>query len=72
MRWLLTTPAEVDLETVRREVEKAGGALETDEPVPLGDSEQALYAEGPDDLHERLASTPEVVKVSPHSDPQPY
>jgi hypothetical protein len=68
VRWLLTTDVEADLETVRKEVEKAGGALQDDQPVPLGDREQALYAEGPDDLHERLANAPAVVRVNPDSD----
>jgi hypothetical protein len=68
MKWLLTTPAHVDLDTVRREVESVGGKLESDDPVPLGEDEQVLYADGPDDLPERLTATPTPIKANPSSE----
>lgn len=63
MKWLLTTPADVDLDSLRQEVEAAGAKLEDRDPVPLDQEEQVLYAEGPDDLHERLAKTSVPVRV---------
>ena len=72
MKWLLTTPADVDLEKVRREVEGAGGKLEGRKPIPLSDNEQVLYAEGPEDLHRSLAETPTPMRVSPSSEMELY
>lgn len=72
MRWLLTTPAEIDPEQVRREVEAAGGKLETREPIPLDPGDQVLYAEGPDDLDARLQGSQLPIKVNPESEPEPY
>jgi hypothetical protein len=72
VRWFVTTPADADLEVVRKELEAVGAALESDEPVPLDDQEQALYAVGPEDLHERLADRPTFVRVNPYSEPEPY
>jgi hypothetical protein len=57
VKWLLTTPVDIDLETLRQEVEAAGATLESREPVPLDEQEQVLYAEGPEDLGERLAKS---------------
>ena len=67
MKWLLTTPADADLESLRQEVEAAGAKIEDRDPVPLEEKEQVLYAEGPDDLHERLSNTSVPVKVHPDS-----
>lgn len=72
MKWLLTIDADVGLEELRREVEAVGGKLESDAPVPLGDNEQVIYAEGPEDLHERLAAAPVSVKVNPNSEMDLY
>jgi hypothetical protein len=56
VKWLLTTPVDIDLESLRQEVEAAGATLESREPVPLDQQEQVLYAEGPEDLGERLSN----------------
>jgi hypothetical protein len=72
MKWLLTTPADADLESLRTEVEAAGAKLEEVAPVPLDGGEQVLYAEGPDDLHERLAKTDVPVRVNPNSPMELY
>jgi hypothetical protein len=63
VKWLLTTPVDVDLESLRQEVEAAGATLESRDPVPLDHQEQVLYAEGPDDLRERLSKTRVPVRV---------
>ena len=68
MKWLLTVSRDVSLDTVRREVESVGAKLEEGAPVPLEPGEQVLYADGPDDLHQRLASTPTPIKASPNSE----
>jgi hypothetical protein len=72
VRWFVTTPADADLEVVRDELQAAGAELESDQPIPLEGDEQALYAVGPEDLHERLADKPQFVRVNPHSDPVKY
>lgn len=63
MKWLLTTPADVDLQSLRQEVEAAGATLENRDPVPLDQEEQVVYAEGPDDLRERLSKSSMSVRV---------
>ena len=73
MRWLITIPADFDLDALAEAVMAANGALGDEEPIPLGDDELAVYAEGPADLPRVLHnSTSEVVKVSPNSEPEPY
>lgn len=72
MKWLLTTPTDVDVDELRREVEAAGGKLEERRPVPLEGDEQVLYAEGPEDLRKRLDATPTPVKANPSSRPELY
>ncbi|HYJ22423.1 MAG TPA: hypothetical protein VEW07_10410 [Solirubrobacterales bacterium] len=72
MKWLLTTPADVDLDGVRAEVEAAGGKLEAQKAVPLGENEQVLYAEGPEDLEARLKAAPIPIQVSPNSELELY
>lgn len=63
MKWLLTTPADIDLESLRREIEAAGATLESRDPVPLDGQERVFYADGPDDLRERLSKTSMPVRV---------
>ena len=63
MKWLLTTPVDIDLESLRRAVEAAGATLESRDPVPLDGDEQVLYADGPDDLGERLSTARLPVRV---------
>lgn len=72
MKWLLTTSNEVEVRAVRREVEAAGGSLESEDPVPLGEKERVLYAQGPDDLPARLASASSLIKISPSSEMDLY
>jgi hypothetical protein len=72
MKWLLTTPVDADLESLRTEVEAAGAKLEEVDPVPLDEGEQVLYAEGPDDLHERLANASVPVRAHPNSPMELY
>jgi hypothetical protein len=67
VKWLLTTPAGADIESLRREVEAAGAKLEDRDPIPLDQDEQVLHAEGPDDLHERLAESKVPVRANPNS-----
>jgi hypothetical protein len=63
MKWLLTTPADLDLESLRQELKAAGATLESRDSVPLDQDEQVLYAEGPDDLHERLSNSGLPIRV---------
>jgi hypothetical protein len=72
MKWLLTTPVEIDLDGVREEVEAAGGELDPRAAVPLAGGEQVLYAQGPENLPERLAGTKLPIKVSPDSEMKAY
>ena len=72
MKWLLTTPADADIESLRGELEAAGGKLEEREPTPLDQDEQVLYAEGPEDLHERLADSKVPVRANPDSPMELY
>jgi hypothetical protein len=72
VKWLLTTPVDVDLELLRQEVEAAGAKLERRDPVPLDEGEQVLYADGPDDLHERMSKTSVPVRVNRSSPMQLY
>jgi hypothetical protein len=67
MKWLLTTAANVDVEAVERELEAVGGKLERRDPMPLGEDEQVLYAEGPEDLRHTLTRSKLQIKVSPSS-----
>jgi hypothetical protein len=57
VKWLLTTPVGIDLDVLRQDVEAAGAKLEPREPVPLDQQEQVVYAEGPEDLGERLSKS---------------
>jgi hypothetical protein len=72
VKWLLTTPADADLDSLRQEVEAAGAKLEDRDPVPLDRSEQVVYAEGPEDLGERLAQTDMPVRAHPNSPMELY
>lgn len=72
MKWLLTTPVDIDLESLRREVEAAGATLESREPVPLDQQEQVIYAEGPDDLRQRLSNSSLSLRVNRSSPMELY
>lgn len=71
-RWLLTTALDEDLGKLRSEIAAHGAAMSDTPPVPLGQDEQALAVEGPDDLPARLEENPAVRKVSPDSDVELY
>lgn len=70
MKWLLTTPADIDPASLRQAVEAAGATLESRDPIPLEPQEQVFYAEGPEDLHERLSKTSVPVRADPRSRPE--
>jgi hypothetical protein len=66
-RWLITTGADEDLDSLRETVAEQGGVLAESPPIPLDPGEQVVEAEGPDDLPEKLESHPAIRKVSPDS-----
>jgi hypothetical protein len=72
MKWLLTTPANADLDSLQQELEAVGATLESQEPVPLDDDQQVLYADGPDDLSDRLSETNRSIHVHPSSELELY
>jgi hypothetical protein len=72
MKWLLTIPADADLDALQHELEAAGATLESEEPVPLDDQDQVLYAEGPEDLSERLSEADMPLHVYPNSELELY
>lgn len=72
MKWLLTTPDDLDVEAVRREVEAAGGKLEPRPAVPLSGGDRVLYAEGPEDFPQRLGASGLPIEVSPSSELKLY
>jgi hypothetical protein len=72
MKWLLTVPADADLDVLQQELEAVGATLESAEPIPLDNQDQALPAEGPEDLSERLSKTDMPVQVYPNSELELY
>jgi hypothetical protein len=66
--WLITTPADADLDNLRSAVEARGGRLSAEPPVPLDRGEQVVGAEGPEDLPDGLAQHPSVRAVHPDSE----
>ena len=69
MRWLITVKQGSSIDSLARKVASCGGCCDLDvEPVPLGEQEQVLEADGPDDLPQRLADDPMVVHVHPSSE----
>jgi hypothetical protein len=71
-RWLITISRRADLAELRREIAASGGVADSAPPTPLGDDEQVLEADGPDDLPARLGEHPAVMKVSPDTPKHPY
>jgi hypothetical protein len=69
MRWLLTVSTDVDLDALTRDLANLDAEMSADDPVPLGQGEQAVGATGPHDLPQRIsdAGLP-VMKVNPDSD----
>ncbi len=72
MRWLITVHVDYDAAALSDAVAAAEGMLREEDPIPLGDDELALFADGPVDLPVRLQASSDVVKVSPDSEPTAY
>ncbi|MFV0459114.1 MAG: hypothetical protein ACK5MT_10170 [Actinomycetales bacterium] len=74
MRWLITVPLGTDLDVLAAAVQSARGSIRRDaDPIPLGEGEVVVFAEGPVDLPEHIESGDlPVLEVSPESDPEPY
>lgn len=68
MKWLLTVPAGTDRAALAGALAGIGCTLLDLDPVPLGEAEQALYAEGPRDLPALLAGLGLPVRASPSSE----
>lgn len=73
MRWLVTVSTDVDRGALDAAVSAAKGRLQNLDPVPLGEDEMAVFVDGPEDLPDQLrATSTDVIRVNPDSDPQPY
>lgn len=69
MKWLVTTPASIDVEELLARLSALGcSADENPTPIPLDQGEQVIEVEGPHDLPERAAEEPCILKVSPNSE----
>ena len=69
MKWLITTPAGVDLSEIWARLAALGcSADENQEPIPLDDTEQVIQVDGPRDLPKRTAGEPRILKVHPDSE----
>ncbi|MFG2119710.1 hypothetical protein [Streptomyces sp. NPDC048710] len=69
MKWLLTVPADTDIDALVRALAAIGAVVEDDKPVPIGDHDKVVYVEGPQDLPSRLAGTNvEVRGIDPNSE----
>ena len=71
MKWLLTVSVDVDKFTVSGRLAEHGAVVEYD-PIPLGDGEQVLEVDGPDDLPRRLDSQAWVKRVNTNSEQTLY
>ncbi|MEU9862532.1 hypothetical protein AB0D99_16835 [Streptomyces sp. NPDC047971] len=67
MKWLLTVPAGTDLGDLATKLSGVGCTLLDSTPVPIGDDEMVVEAEGPEDLPTRVAGLGLPVKVNPSS-----
>jgi hypothetical protein len=73
MRWLITVRSGANLQSLGDAVAYAHGSLREIDPVPMGEDEVVVFAEGPSDLPQRLGDTgADVLQVSPDSEPEPY
>ncbi|WP_158754866.1 hypothetical protein [Streptomyces sp. NRRL F-2580] len=61
-------PVGTDLGDLAARLSTVGGALLAYDPVPLGDDEMAVEAEGPPDLPTRVAGLGLPIKVNPSSE----
>jgi len=73
LRWLITVHADFDRDTLVEALAAADASLRSEDPVPLGEDELALFAEGPVNLSARLSqTTSDVIRINPDSEPEPY
>lgn len=68
MNWLLTVPTGADLGDLATRLSTVGGTLLDSDPVPIGDDEMVVEAEGPPDLPTRAATLGLPIKVNPSSE----
>ena len=68
MKWLLTVPASTDLGDLAARLSTIGGTLPAADPVPLGDDELVVQAEGPHDLGTRVAGLGLPIEAYPSSE----
>ncbi|RMH22950.1 MAG: hypothetical protein D6696_02140 [Acidobacteria bacterium] len=69
MRWLLTLRRDVDRQDLDARLADWGCRPSDDaEPIPLGEDEQVLAVEGPDDLPDRTRDEELVREVFPDSE----
>ncbi|MFI1281320.1 hypothetical protein ACH4U5_11280 [Streptomyces sp. NPDC020858] len=68
MKWLLTVPVGTDLGDLAARLSTVGSTLLDFDPVPLGDDEMAVEAEGPHDLPARVVGLGLPIKVNPSSE----
>ncbi|MFE5482290.1 hypothetical protein [Streptomyces sp. NPDC056527] len=68
MKWLLTVPIGTALGDLATRLSTVGGTLLDVEPVPIGDDEMVVQAEGPHDLPTRVAGLGLPIKVNPSSE----
>jgi hypothetical protein len=62
MKWLLTVSDDTDLDALARELLPFGCVLEDVEGVPMGEGDVVVFADGPDDLPDRLQGIETQVK----------
>jgi hypothetical protein len=67
-KWIVTADARRDITELRRRMVERGATVVDDDPVRLGADEQAVRAEGPDDLPDRLREDPMIHEVYPDSE----
>lgn len=67
MDWLITFKNSVDTDEIAHVLTEAGCAVDVGSPIPLGETEQVVTAEGPSNLPDRLRDDDRVLKVSPNS-----
>ncbi len=73
MRWLVTVRTSADLDRVRQVIHDRGGECDPENPpVPLGETELMLEAQGPQAVTDALAEDPDVIEVFPDSEMHLY
>jgi hypothetical protein len=68
MKWLLTVPAGTDLGHLAARLSTVGATLLDADPVPQGDDELVVQAEGPHDLPTRVAGLGLPIEAYPSSE----